>query len=120
MVMNSSVFTMALAHFAQAIGASPTKRVLLVLNQAGWHTNPQLVVPEDIHLLFLPQHSPELQPCELLWPLTNEGVANCSFPTLNDLEEAQAKRCVVLANQPDVIRSLTHFQWWPLAHSKHQ
>src|SRR5262249_3580213 len=50
---------------------------------------------------------------ERLWPLTNEGVANRSFRTLDDLEEAQVQLCVLLQNQPEVIRSLTHFHWWP-------
>ena len=26
--------------------------------------------------MFMPAYSPELQPAERLWPLTNEGVAN--------------------------------------------
>ena len=118
--VNAEVFTLALAHFAHAVGADPTKRVLLVLDQAGWHTSKELVVPEGIHLLFLPPYSPELQPCERLWPLTNEGVANRSFRTLDDLESAQVERCVVLQNQPERIRSLTHFHWWPPSFSKHQ
>src|SRR5260370_39222401 len=87
---------------------------------AGWHTSKALVVPEGIHLLFLPPYSPELQPCERLWPLTNEALANHSFRTLDDLEAAQIQRCVVLQNQPEVIRSHTHFHWWPPSHSKHQ
>ena len=62
--VNAQVFTLALAHFAQAVGAGPNKRVLLVLDRAGWHTSQELQVPEGIHLLFLPPYSPELQPCE--------------------------------------------------------
>lgn len=118
--VNAEVFTIALAHFARAVGASSTKRVLLLLDQAGWHTSPQVVVPEGIQLLFLPPYSPELQPCERLWSLTNEGVANRSFRTLDDLDTAQVERCVVLQNQPESIRSLTHFHWWPPSSSKHQ
>jgi DDE superfamily endonuclease len=109
--VTAQVFTIALAQFAQAVGAGPTKRVLLVLDQAGWHTSKELVLPEGIHLLFLPPYSPELQTCERLWPLTNESVANSSFHSLDDLELALAKRCVVLQDQPEVIRSLTHFHW---------
>ncbi len=118
--VRADVFTLALAQFAQAVGAGPTKRILLVLDQAGWHTSKELVVPEGIHLLFLPPYSPELQPCERLWPLSNEGVANQSFRTLDELEAAQIQRCVVLQNQPEIIRSYTHFHWWPPSHSKHQ
>lgn len=117
--VNAQVFTVALAHFAQAVGAGPKKRVLLVLDRAGWHTSQELQVPEGIHLLFLPPYSPELQPCEHLWPLTNEGVANRSFRTLDELETAQVERCALLQNQPDVIRSATHFHWWPPSHSNH-
>jgi len=118
--VRADVFTLALAHFAQALGLGPTRRVLLVLDQAGWHTSHELVVPEGIHLLFLLPYSPELQPCERLWPLTNEGVANRSFRSLDDLEEAQAERCVVLQSQSKVIRTLTKFHWWPPSDSKHQ
>src|SRR6266516_5453163 len=109
-MLTSDVFTIALSSSAQAVGAGLTKRILLLLDRAGWHTSQELVVPEGIHLLFLPPSSPELQPCERLWPLTNEGVANVSFRTLDDLEVAQVQRCVVLQNQPEVIRSLTHFR----------
>jgi transposase len=118
--MRADVFTIALAQFAQAVGAGPDKHILLVLDQAGWHTSKELVVPEGIPLLFLPSHSPELQPCERLWPLSNEGVANQSFRTLDELEAAQLQRCVVLQNRPEVIRSHTHLHWWPPSHSKHQ
>ena len=45
-----------------------------MLDQAGWHTTDQLVLPEGIDLFFLPSHSPELQPAERLWPLTNEAI----------------------------------------------
>ena len=118
--VTAEIFSIALSHFAQAVGAGPSKRVLLVLDQAGWHSSKELVVPEGIHLLFLPPYSPELQPCERLWLLSNEGVANGAFRTLDDLEAAQVQRCVVLQNQPEVIRSHTFFHWWPPSDSKHQ
>jgi hypothetical protein len=41
-----------------------------------------------IHLMLLPSHSPELQPAERLWPLTNEPIINELFETLDDLEQA--------------------------------
>ena len=118
--VTAEIFSIALSLFAQAVGAGPSKRVLLVLDQAGWHSSQELVVPEGIHLLSLPPYSPELQPCERLWPLSNEGVANEAFQSLDELEEAQVQRCIVLQNQPEVIRSHTCFHWWPPANSKHQ
>lgn len=104
---------MELAAFAQQVGAGPHKQIVLVLDRAGWHASVRLRVPEHLHLLFLPSYSPELQPAEHLWPLTNTALANRHFADLHALEEAQAARCIVLQGQPDLIRSATHFPWWP-------
>ena len=106
---------MALEHFAREVGAGKRKRILLVLDQAGWHTAKKLKVPEGVHLEFLPSHSPELQPSERLWPLSNEGVANCHFKEIEELEEALGRRCVALRGQPEVIRSYIRYHWWPNA-----
>jgi transposase len=75
-------------------------------------------VPEHVHLLFLPPHSPELQPAEHLWPLTNTVLANRHFATIDELGDAQAARCVALQGRPDLIRSATRFPWWPLRITK--
>ena len=75
--VNAQVFSIALEHFAREVGAGTRRRrILLVLDRAGWHTaKKKLKVPEGIHLEFLTSHSPELQPSERLWPLSDEGVA---------------------------------------------
>jgi transposase len=109
--VNSEVFSIALSHFAEQVGADKDKRILLVLDKAGWHTSPRVEVPEGIHLEFLPSHSPELQPSERLWPLTNEGVANRFFEDIEFLEEALTERCVALCGRPEIIRSYTHYHW---------
>ena len=104
-------------HFAREVGAgNNSRRILLVLDRAGWHTGKEVEVPEGMHLEFLPPASPELQPSERLWPLSNEGMANRHFEEIEDLEEALIERCVVaLCNQPEVIRSYTCYHWWPRA-----
>jgi hypothetical protein len=55
----------------------------------------------------MPSHSPELQPAERLWPLTNEPIANRSFETLDELEEVLCERCLQLLKQPELIRRIT-------------
>src|SRR5215472_15420073 len=70
--VNTQAFSLTLSAFAQEQGVGPDKHLLLVLDQAGWHRSAQLVIPHGLHLLFLPSHSPELQPAERLWPLSNE------------------------------------------------
>ena len=85
------------------------------LDNAGWHVSGDLAVPPGIELAFLPAYTPELQPAEHLWPLTNEAVANKHFPTLADLDAALSERCRTLAAMPDTIKAATHFGWWPAA-----
>ena len=70
--VNVEVLTIALMQFAQAVGAGADRHVVLVLDRAGCHSSQMLTVPDGIHLVFLPPYSPELQPAERLWPLTNE------------------------------------------------
>jgi transposase len=111
--VNVVVMNLALAHFALDLGLNSSNRVLLVLDQAGWHVGKDLVVPDGLELMFLPSHSPELQPAERLWPLTSEAVANRSFADLDALEGVLADRCVVLGSEWDRVRALTLFSWWP-------
>ena len=87
--------------------------MVLVLDQARWHISDKLEVPEGIHLMFLPPYSPELQPAERLWPLTNQPIANRYFETLDELEEVLVTRCQVLMAQPRLIQDYTCFHWWP-------
>jgi transposase len=108
-----AAFTVALVEFAQTVGAGPGKQVVLVLDGAGWHVSPQVQVPTGVHSHFLPPYSPELQPAECLWPLTNEALANRHFRDLDELEEVQAQRCLTLQARPEVIRAHTNFHWWP-------
>lgn len=111
--VNVEVFSCALAAFAEEVGAGPDKQIVLVLDGAGWHKSAQLTLPEGIELVFLPAYSPEVQPAERLWPLSNEPLANRVFTSLDALEEVQAERCRWLQDHPEVIRAHTCFHWWP-------
>ncbi len=118
--VNIPLFEAELAAFAAEVGAGSSKQIVLILDRAGWHASPRVHVPEHVHLLFLPAHSPELQPAEHLWPLTNTALANRHFATIDSLEDAQAAGCVALQKCPDLVRSTTLFHWWPRYIKKHQ
>jgi transposase len=111
--VNITLFNQVLADFAREFGVSKDKHIILVIDQAGWHTSEQVKVPEGLHLEFMPSHSPELQPAERMWTLTNEAIANRCFDTLDELEEALFDRCRVLLKQPSFIRAITRYHWWP-------
>jgi transposase len=106
-------FNLALAEFARDLGLGRDQRVILLCDQAGWHTSAQVIQPAGLHLLFLPPYSPELQPVERLWPLTNEPLANRTFESLEELETVQLEACLRLSADQERVRGHTLWQWWP-------
>lgn len=111
--VSTAAFQLVLDAFARSLGAGPDKQVLLVLDGAGWHTSGALRVPEGLKLVFLPPYSPELQPAERLWALTDLPLKNKHFPTLSDLQTALAGQCRALESHPALVRAQTLFHWWP-------
>ncbi len=111
--VNIEAFALALATFAHDEGIDADHRVVLVLDQAGWHTSRKVALPAGLHLAFLPTASPELAPAERLWGLVDEPVANRVFATLDELEAVLVSRCRTLLQQRQRIKSLTRYHWWP-------
>jgi len=107
------MFELILANFAKSVGAGRNKRIVLQLDNAGWHGPENLAVPDGIHLIFQPAHSPELQPAEHLWVFVDEPLANRCFETIENLDQAVGNRCITLTQQPNTIRDSTLFHWWP-------
>lgn len=112
--LTTAVFQLLLHAFAQEQGVGSHKRILLVLDQAGWHISGELVVPEGLTLVPLPPYSPELQPAEHLWQLIDEPVVNRVVDSLEELEAILGERIRVLGERKEQIRSTTLFHWWPL------
>ena len=56
-------------------------------------------------MVFLPPHSPELQPVERVWPLLDAVMANGRVDTEGELWEKGEARCAYLQTQPGLIRS---------------
>ena len=111
--VSSAIMSAVLAQFAKDAAITSDNRAVVVIDGAGWHTARDLVVPEGVHLAFLPAYSPELQPAERLWPIVNEGVANRYFATLPELITRIEERCLHLDRSRDLVRRLTHYHWWP-------
>jgi transposase len=109
----TDVYSLALTEFARAVGAGPRKRIVLVVDQAGWHRSRSLVVPDGLSLEFLPAYAPELQPAERLWSLIDEVVANRVLPDLDTLLDVLSARCQQVRTWTDAIARRTCFHWWP-------
>jgi len=106
-------FNLALREFADFVQPSADKAIRIVVDRAGFHTSPEVVAPQYMNLLFQPAYSPELQPAEHLWHLSDQPLRNRYFATLDHLEAAQIDRCAWLQEHPEIVRSATNFYWWP-------
>src|SRR3954466_4375581 len=106
-------FEALLALFAREAGAGRDRIIVLVLDNAGWHTEPGPAVPEGVRLVHLPPCSPESQPAERLRPVPDEPLANEHLATIRDLDRAVAERCVTFVAAPDLYRGRVDFRWWP-------
>ena len=62
---NTAMMQLHLDAISRQVGSR--RHVVLVLDNAGWHTAKALKVPDNITLLPLPPYSPELNPVERLW-----------------------------------------------------
>lgn len=116
--LDAAIFGAILAAFVEEQGFNAHKRLLLVLDGAGWHTEERIGKMPGVTLIQQPPYSPELQPAERLWPISNEPLANRSFKSIRDLEEVLAQRCREMAHMEDLVRGLTFYHWWPSTRSQ--
>lgn len=80
---------------------------ILQIDNGRFHKGKDLVVPENVILLFQPPYCPELNPIERLWEHLKAALKWASFKTLEPL---QAKVDQLLAElTPDVISSITGY-----------
>jgi len=97
--------------FARHVRAGVHRRIVLVLDGAGWHSG-ALELPEGLYLVPLPAYSPELQPAGRLWPLLDEPLVNRAVRDLDELEDRICRRCCVLRTMRAEVCALTCFYWW--------
>lgn len=66
----------------------PNRHVVLVLDNAGWHTTGGLNVPPNLTLLALPPYTPELNVVERLWHwIKDHEFSNRTYPTYDELAD---------------------------------
>lgn len=66
--------------------AYPNDRLVMIMDQAGWHKSAGLIVPDNIEIIYLPPYSPELNPIERLWKyLKNRHIHNRVFTSLQHM-----------------------------------
>jgi transposase len=87
--------------------AYPNTLNILQVDNGRFHTSKDLIVPENVILLFQPPYCPELNPIERLWEHLKADLKWASF---KNLELLQAKVDQLLAElTPQVIASITGY-----------
>jgi transposase len=86
------------------------KKVILIVDGAGWHKSNNLLVPQNIKLVYLPPYSPELNPIERLWLYIKKAtIRNRIYDTIEDLE---VTICNFIKNlQNATIASICHLNY---------
>ena len=64
------------------------RQIVLVVDQAGWHKSQDLIIPNNMTLMYLPPYSPELNPVERLWQyIKSHTIKNKVYDTIDILED---------------------------------
>lgn len=78
---------------------------ILQLDNAPSHTSENLVVPENVILLFQPPYTPEVNPIERLWEHLKSFLKWMNFEHLDKLRDEVSKTLTTFSR--DIIQSLT-------------
>ena len=99
-----------LAEISQCVTVSAI--ALLILDCAGWHSSPQLILPGNIVLLPLPPYAPELNSVENIWDyMRSNFLSHCVWDTYEAILDACCDAWNALMATPDVIASIGTREW---------
>ena len=86
--------------------------ILLVLDGAPNHRCRDLVLPDNISLLFLPPYSPELNPKENVWHEIREKIfKNYALKSIDAVRAKLEQAILYLEHNPDIVKSITGFPY---------
>jgi transposase len=106
--VDTAMMNLHLKAISQHVG--PTRQVVLVLDNAGWHTAGKLLVPDNITLLPLPSRTPEENPIERLWLWIKDHYF--SNRTYRDYDTLLDEVCRMWRRlEPTRIQSVCRCQW---------
>ena len=82
--VNTENFQQFLNHFSQQY---PTDFHVIQTDNARFHCSNNLVMPDNMMLLYQPPHSPQVNSSEQLWDWAKGEIANQIFPNLEVLKD---------------------------------
>ena len=104
--VDSDCYQRFLDEFSQAY---PHSLNVLQVDNGRFHKSRDLIMPENVILLFQPPYCPELNPIERLWEYLKADLKWSSFKSLEQLQEKVEQLLAELT--PEVIASITGFSF---------
>ena len=100
-------------HLAEiSANVDPGAHAVILMDQAGWHTTPKLIVPDTITLMELPPRAPELNPVENVWQFIRDNwLSNRVFGGYEDIRALCCEAWNKLIERPWAIRSIGMRDW---------
>jgi len=97
--------------FLEQVGQTFSKYfIIMQVDQAGWHSAKDLVVPENIRLIPQPAYSPELNPVEHIWEeLREKAFFNRAFASLDAVIDTLCEQLRQLEDNSKLLHSMTYF-----------
>ena len=84
--------------------------LVIQLDQAGWHSAKDLIIPENIRLIPQPAYSPELNPVEHIWEeLREKAFSNRVFVSLDAVIDTLCDQLRQLEDNSTLLHSMTYF-----------
>lgn len=106
----TKAMTEHLAEIARHVAANA--HAVVLLDQAGWHQSRALVIPDNITLVPLPAHAPELNPVENIWQYMRDNwLSNRIFRSYDDILDHCCAAWNRLVDPPWTIISIGRRHW---------
>ncbi len=112
-VADTAMMNLFLEHVSHAF----SKYFLVIqVDQAGWHSSKDLIIPENIRLIPQPAYSPELNPVEHIWEEVREkAFSNRTFVSLDAVIDTLCNQLLQLENNSMLLHSMTYFPHFRMA-----
>jgi transposase len=87
----------------------PESLQVILLDNASSHTTAKMKVAENLRLIFLPAHAPELNPIERFWRELKDWLSDYQPATLNEVRELVSQGLKSFSEK--ALRSITSFDF---------
>jgi transposase len=110
---DTSMMNLFLEHVSRTFS---TYFIVMQVDQAGWHSAKNLLIPENIRLISQPAYSPELNPVEHLWDeIREKAFHNRSFASLEAVIALLCDQLLQFEDNSKLLHSMTYFPHFRIA-----